>query len=285
MVCSDGGSRAISEKAGDVDDPAQEQPSGGLFEDISSLALDFRHDFGGTGKRYFPEITGSGVALFDYDNDGDTDLFLVQNASFEQERREFNRGSRLFRNDLTASGEGLQFTDVTEESGIQAMGIGMGAITGDFNNDGWIDLYITNHGPNQLWMNTGDGRFRDITDTSGTADAGFGVSATFVDYDRDGLLDLYVGNYVVFQPNIHLDCMTDSGALDYCGPDAYNPAPDRMFRNLGDGRFRDVTVITGLATQYGPTLGVIAGDWNGDGWQDLYIANDGAENFYWVNQG
>ena len=217
--------------------PAQEH----VFQDVSEqVGIDFLHDYGGTGHKYFTEIVGSGVALFDYDGDGDVDVFLVQNESFENERLAHNRGSRLFRNDSQAPDMRLHFTDVTEEAGMQVMGKGMGAFAADVDNDGWIDLYVTKHGANQLWRNLGDGRFEDVTERSGLGDQGFSVSASFLDFDRDGWLDLYVGNYVLFQPETHLGCKIDNGALDYCGPNAYNPAPDRMYRNLGDGRFEDV---------------------------------------------
>ena len=178
------------------------------FVDVTSeSALDFIHVNGADGKLMLPEVIGSGGALFDYDNDGDLDVFLVQSSG----------PSVLFRNDLTIKADGtrtLRFTDVTKASGIVATGYGMGAATGDFDNDGWIDLYVTNLGSNQLLRNNGNGTFADVTAKSRTDDPRWSTSATFFDYDRDGWLDLFVANYVNFRPDMKRNCFSAGSARD-----------------------------------------------------------------------
>src|SRR5262249_51407555 len=194
---------------------------------------------------------------------------------------------RLFRNDLQVHADGtrtLKFTDVTEQSRIDAHGYGMGVAAGDFNNDGWIDLYITNFGRNQLWRNNGDGTFTDVSKESGTDYAGWSVSASFVDFDRDGWLDLYVGNYLRYSLDANTPCVSPSGARDYCTPRTYQPLPDRLYRNRGNGTFEDVTTRSRIGTEFGPALGVATADFNDDGWIDIYVANDGRENQLWINQ-
>ena len=253
-----------------------------------------------SGEFYYPEIMPPGVALFDYDNDGDLDVFVVQgqmlggkplSAANPQPPGPLN--SRLFRNDLNPStraadgarsGQGLHFTDVTAASGIVTHGYAMGVATGDFNNDGCVDLYVTELGPNQLFRNNCDGTFTDVSKASHTDDPGWGVSATFFDYDRDGYLDLFVGNYVDYSVAANRQCFSLSGSLDYCPPHVYRAAPSHLYHNNHDGTFTDVTVKSGLAREYGPALGAVAADFNGDGWPDLYVANDGQPNQLWINQ-
>ncbi len=264
------------------------------FEDrAASAGLRFQHENGKTGAYYYFEMVGAGCALFDFDNDGDLDLYMVQGqhhdvltgrpdvAGVEPLR------DRLFRNDLESGEEGtskLRFTDITEQSGIRALGYGMGVATGDFDNDGWVDLYITNFGPNQLWRNNGDGSFSDVTEPSGTRDALWSTSAAFVDYDRDGWLDLYVVNYLDYNLGNQSSCYRPNGLLEYCGPENYNGVADRLFHNNGDGSFTDVTVAAGMGEAKGSGLGVVSADFNGDGWLDLYIANDLMPNFLWINK-
>src|SRR6185436_19745896 len=193
---------------------------------------------------------------------------------------------RLFRNDLQAAGgpSTLRFTDVTAASGIEAAGYGMGVAAGDVDNDGCVDLYLTNLGRNQLFHNNCDGTFSDVSAKSGANDPGWSVSASFVDYDRDGWLDLYVGHYVEWDVKTDKPCTGLTGRRDYCTPKVYPPQPDRLYRNLKNGRFADVTAKALGAASFGPGLGVISGDFNGDGWMDIYVANDGRENLLWINQ-
>jgi len=205
------------------------------FVDVTSQSgLDFVHANGAKGGLLLPEVIGSGGALFDYDNDGDLDVFLVQSSG----------PSVLFRNDLTGKADGtrtLHFTDVTKASGIVATGYGMGAATGDFDNDGWIDLYVTNLGSNQLFRNNGNGTFTDVTGKSGTDDPRWSTSATFFDYDRDGWLDLFIANYVNFRADMKRNCFSAGSARDYCNPAVYDSAPDKLLHNNRDGTFSDVS--------------------------------------------
>ena len=268
------------------------------FREVAAEAeLRFEHFNGMTGELYYPETIGAGAALLDYDRDGDLDVFLAQGNLLVPGKTAADavlappgplplRG-RLFRNDLRvdAGGPRLRFSDVTEESGLRAEGYGMGAAVGDFDGDGWPDLYLTNYGPNQLWRNRRDGTFQDVTAASGTAAAGWSTSAAFVDYDRDGRLDLFVARYVDFSPATNKRCTMPSGRRDYCSPHAYDPLSDRLYRNRGDGTFEDASVRAGIAAERATGLGVVAADLDQDGWVDVYVANDLMPNHLWRNRG
>jgi enediyne biosynthesis protein E4 len=258
--------------------------------------LDFVHFNGMSGQFDYAEIIGPGAAMFDYDNDGDLDVFLVQGRMLgagtpvlplSPQSAAQLRG-RLYRNDLTVNQDGtrtVHFTDVTEASGIDARGYGMGVATGDFNNDGCIDLYLTNLGRNQLYRNNCDGTFTDVSQQSGAAgDPGWSVSAAFLDYDHDGWLDLFVSHYLNYSVETNIPCFGPSGAPDYCSPNVYRPQASRLYHNNRDGTFTDVTAAAGLAHDFGPALGVSTADFNGDGWIDIYVSNDGHENQLWINQ-
>jgi hypothetical protein len=267
------------------------------FDDAATRSgLHFTHFNGMSGQFYYPEIMAPGVALFDYDNDGDLDVFVVQGqmlgtapldrALFPPRDPSSLRG-RLFRNDLQTLADGtrtLRFTDVTESSGITARGYGMGVATGDFNNDGCVDLYVTNLGSNQLFRNNCDGTFTDVTKASGTESPGWSVSAAFVDVDRDGWLDLFVGHYVNYSIAANVKCFGLAGGPDYCPPHVYRAQPSTLYRNDHDGTFSDVTARAGLSAEFGPSLGVATADFDGDGWIDIYVANDGQQNQLWINQ-
>jgi hypothetical protein len=276
------------------------KPKAGMTRDsdwfidrAAESGLDFVHFNGMSGKFYMAEILAPGVGLFDYDNDGDLDVYLVQGHMLGTGHPLFPPKSskpptdRLYRNDLQVAPDGtrtLHFTDVTRESGITSQGYGMGVAAADFNNDGWVDLYLTKFGPNQMFRNNRDGTFTDVSNETGTSDASWSVSASFVDFDRDGWLDLYVGKYLRYSLDTHTDCFSSSGALDYCTPRSYRPLPDRLYRNQRNGTFADVTARARVATEFGPALGVTTADFNGDGWIDIYVANDGKENQLWINQ-
>jgi hypothetical protein len=194
---------------------------------------------------------------------------------------------RLLRNDLTIHEDGtrtLRFTDVTDRSGIDARGYVMGVAAGDFNNDGCVDLYLTEFGRNQLFRNDCHGTFTDVSRQSGTDGAGFSVSASFVDYDRDGWLDLYASNYLDYSIETNKTCLRSSGERDYCPPSAYRARRDRLYHNNRDGTFTDVTARALMGGVFGPALGVVAADFNGDGWPDIYVTNDNQENLLWMNQ-
>ena len=242
-----------------------------------SIGLEFRHTAGEPGTFRIPDITGSGVALFDYDNDGDLDVYALQNS----ETAQGPLGNRLFRNDLKPGGA-LRFEDVTEAAGVGDRGHAMGVAAADYDNDGDVDLYVTNLGSNVLYNNRGDGTFENVTDKAGVDDSRWTTSASFFDYDRDGLLDLFAASYVHFVDNAQ-KCFGESGERDYCGPLVYEPVPDKLWRNLGGGRFEDVSKKAGIDAAYGSGLGVVTGDFSGDGWPDVYVANDGRANQFWVN--
>jgi hypothetical protein len=269
--------------------PASQAPE--LFvESAAATGLAFTHVNGATGQYYLPEQMGAGVALFDYDNDGDLDVFLVQDGRLGAEALSDTGTapiSRLFRNDL-ARGPGstprLRFTDVTMRAGVGLRAYGMGAAVGDYDNDGDIDLFVTSFGPDTLYRNNGDGTFTDTTNEAGVSDPLWSTSATFVDYDRDGDLDLFVANYLDFTIAGNKTCTDSAGSRDYCGPRVYRPVPDRLYRNEGGGRFTNVTEASGVARADGAGLGVVAGDYNGDGWLDLYVANDATPNQLWINR-
>ena len=288
-----GGSDGASEAGGTADAGAGAGDAW-FVDEAERVGLRFVHFNGMSGEFYYPEIMGPGVALFDYDNDGDLDAYLVQGQMLGDKPLSealYPAPSpirdRLFRNDLSIGADGsrvLRFTDVTEQSGLIVESYGMGVAAADFDNDGWTDLYRTRNGPNQLFRNNGDGTFSDVSERSGTADPGWGVSASFFDFDRDGLLDLYVGNYLVYSVAGDIDCLAVSGQHDYCPPNSYRGQPDRLYRNRGDGRFADVSATALVGGAYGPALGVSTADFDGDGWIDVYVANDGEANQLWINQ-
>lgn len=259
-----------------------------IFLDRAAEAgLQFSHVNGASGRYYFCEIVGSGCAFFDFDNDGDLDIYLVQSGSPEGVAARNAPTDKLFRNDGWLDENGvyqLGFTDVTETSGIVATGYGMGVAAGDVDNDGWTDLYVTQFGANRLWRNRGNGTFQDITERAGVDDPRWSTSAAFLDYDRDGFLDLFVVNYTDFRLANHKECVYE-GALDYCGPLSFRPLTDRLFRNRGDGSFEDLTGPAGILAAPGTGLGVVCADFNGDGLQDIYVANDKRPNHLWLNLG
>jgi len=272
---------------------AAEQPP--FVEVAGQAGLDFVHFNGMTGKDYFSEMMGAGVALIDYDGDGDLDVYLLQGQLLSEDdaigdalipvsgKPPFS--DRLYRNDLeiVAGKPVLRFTDVTREAGIAVTGYGMGVASGDVNNDGHMDLYITNFGENTLLLNDGGTRFSDATAQSGSADSRWSVSASFLDFDRDGWLDLFIGNYVNYTVRTHETCRLPNGIPDYCSPSAYRPVNDRFLHNQGSGKFANRSSQVGIDKTFGAALGVIAADFNSDGWTDVYVANDGAENQLWMN--
>ncbi len=265
---------------------------------FSQRALPFVHFNGMSGELWFPEPLGAGAALFDMDNDGDLDLYLVQGALLGPDAglndtvfkplHPLPLTDRLYRNDTPRGASGadaIVMTDVTDEAGVGGTtGYGMGVAAADFDNDGLVDLYVTNFGDNYLLRNRGNGKFEDVTAAAGVNDPRWSVSATWFDYDRDGRLDLYVGNYADFTFDNARDCYNAANVLEYCGPLSHDPQPDSLFRNLGDGRFADVSKSTGISATFGAALGVIAVDLNGDHWLDIYVANDGTANQMWLNQ-
>jgi hypothetical protein len=273
-------------------------PADAIFAERSAeTGLDFVHWNGMTGEHYFPEVFGSGAALLDYDDDGDLDVYLVQGALLDPRRTAADSvfpppagpapTDRLFRNDHDRDGSALRFTDVSIESGIAALGphYGMGVAAGDYDGDGWIDLYVTALGSNRLLRNRGDGTFADVTARAGADDRRWSVPAVFFDYDGDSRLDLWVGNYVDWNLGTHKVCETALGEPDWCSPLVFRPEPHRLFRNRGDGTFEDASFTSGVGRPAATALGAVAGDFDRDGRTDLYVANDWMPNFLWRNQG
>jgi enediyne biosynthesis protein E4 len=264
-----------------------------IFVDATEASgVHFVHTNGMKGEYYFAEIIGSGVAVFDYDNDGRPDILVLNGTALGEAKNSEPRSScsaRLFHNELNVSESGahtVTFKDVTEKSGLCPGGYGMGVATGDYDNDGFLDVFITQFaGPNRLFRNQGDGTFREVTATAGVVGNGrWGASATFFDYDRDGFLDLYVANYVDYSVADTRKCYNFTSARDYCAPVAFRPVPGILYHNLGNGTFEDVSIKSGITKAYGNGLGVVAADLNGDGWPDLFVSNDGNPNQLWINQ-
>jgi hypothetical protein len=264
--------------------------AGPLFvESAAPAGLTFTHASGASGQYYMAEQMGAGVALFDYDNDGDLDVFFVQGGPIGGAPGAHTAGpsSRLFRNDLAVGRDGrrtLHFTDVTERAGLALRIYGMGAAVGDYDDDGYLDLFVTGFGATALLHNNGNGTFSDATTAAGLADPLWSTSAAFVDYDRDGRLDLFVAHYLDFSIASNKVCHDAVGARDYCSPRAYKPVPAALYHNAGGGRFTNATEAAGISKAYGAGLGVTTGDYNEDGWPDLYVANDATPNQLWINR-
>ncbi len=245
------------------------------FRDVTDeVGLHFIHDAGPTGAYFMPQIVGSGAALFDYDGDGRLDLYLLQNG-----------GPNGARNQLFHQLPDGRFEDVSKGSGLDVRGYSMGVAVGDVNNDGRPDVLLTQYGGVKLFLNNGDGTFKDVTKEAGLDSLHWGTSACFFDYDRDGWLDLAVVNYVSYDPD--RPCGTPRFRRDYCSPTQFAGTVTNLYHNRGGGgpvRFDDVTVSSGLDYVPGPGLGVFCADFNGDGWPDIFVANDGQPNRLWINQ-
>jgi enediyne biosynthesis protein E4 len=250
--------------------------------DPTVTGIQFKHRNGAAGGKEMIETMGSGCALLDYDNDGLLDLYFVNGAALPSLRKEdpsyFNR---LYRNL-----GGFRFADVTLAAGVQGNGYGMGVAVGDYDNDGYPDLYLTNYGSNQLLRNRGNGTFEDATVRAGVAAGGWSTSATFLDYNRDGLLDIFVTRYVEYDLGKGPYCgRPEIGRRSYCLPDAFTPSSNILYRNNGDGTFTDVSREAGISQEKGNGLGVIAADLDGDGWTDVIVANDRTRNLFFRNKG
>jgi hypothetical protein len=262
--------------------PHPGEPGTPWFEPIdASSGLDFRHSTGKTGRYYLPEMETGGVGLIDFDRDGLMDVVCIDGGSLEPGKPVAPR-HRLYRNL-----GGWKFADVTASSGFACPdGYGMGCAVGDYDGDGWPDLYVTQLGSNHLFRNNGNGTFTDVTAKAGVAVHSMSTSAAFVDYDGDGRLDLMVVNYVRWTPAAEIECYSSGGRRDYCSPLNYHaPAPTVLFHNRGDGTFADVTEAAGLSRVYGNGFGIATGDFDHDGRTDLYVANDAMPNQLWLNQG
>jgi hypothetical protein len=258
-----------------------------VFEDITAASkIDFLHAASPTPNKYLIETMGGGVALFDYDNDGRLDLFFVNGASLKDAK--IDKSDRRFWNRLYHQKPDGTFEDVTERAGLTGArqgSYGMGVAAGDFDNDGFTDLYVTGYGANTLYRNQRDGTFADVTAKSGTKAGGWSSSAGFFDFDNDGKLDLFVGRYVdwSFEKNPYCGIIKQ-GARAYCHPDNFQGVPNILYRNNGDGTFTDVSARAGIANPNGKTLGVAFADYDQDGWIDIYVANDSVQCFLYRNK-
>ncbi len=248
-----------------------------FVEVTREAGIHFQHHDGRSGSRYFVEPLGAGAAFFDYDNDGFQDIYLVNGADLPGRTSEVPPQNVLYRN----NGDGT-FTDVTEATGVGDTGYGMGCTVGDYDNDGFLDLYVTNFGTNVLYRNNGDGTFTDVTEEAGTGDTRWGTSCAFADYDHDGFLDLYVTNYVRYTIESDKVCI-NQGIRSYCDPRIYDGELDVLYHNNGDGTFTDVTEEAGFSGATGRGLAIVFGDYDDDGDMDLYIANDADQNSLYRN--
>ena len=242
--------------------------------------INFKHENGATPEKYLPETMGGGALFVDYNNDGWLDIFLVNGGSFKDSGRAARARHRLYRN----QGNGA-YTDVTPSSGIEPFGFGMGACAADYDNDGWVDLYITGVPGNRLYRNSSSGMFKDVTKSAGVGAGAWSASCAFGDIDNDGHLDLYVTRYVDFTVQNNKYCDSAEIPRSYCHPNVYNPLTDILYRNNRDGTFTEVSRESGIGAQAGNGLGVVFGDYDHDSWIDIYVANDSTPNFLFHNEG
>ena len=240
--------------------------------------LTFEHNNGAFGKKYLPETMGSGAAFLDYDNDDWQDILLINGKSWPG-RKGRRSTMALYRNNRDGT-----FTDVTRKVGLDIEIYGMGCAAGDYDNDGWVDLYVSALGPDRLFLNQGGNAFKDVTHEAGLGNSEFATSVAWLDYDRDGNLDLLVTNYVEWSIETDIHCSLDGVNKSYCTPESYPGVSSRLYRNNGDGAFDDVTRQAGLLDSTSKALGVAVFDAQEDGWPDLLLANDTQPNKLYVNR-
>ena len=253
------------------------------FEEIppEKSGIHWTHANGKSDQKYLPETTGAGCAFFDFDQDGWMDIYLVNSGNCD-----FFRPDPPLRNVLYKNNRDGTFTDVTEKAGVAAGGFGQGVAVGDYDGDGFPDLYVTQYGRSILYHNNGDGTFTDVTEKAGVAAPGWASSAVWFDYDNDGRLDLFVGRFVDFSKELNKPCgLEDDGRRHYCIPQSYAPTASWLFHNNGDGTFTDRSKESGIASRLGKVWGVVATDINNDGLMDLWVSNDTLADFLFVNQG
>lgn len=257
--------------------------NGVTFEEVpaKTSGITWVHNNARSPERYLPETVGAGCAFFDFDNDGWMDIYLVNSG-----QSDFFTPTAPLKNALYRNNRNGTFTDVTDKAGVAGGGFGMGAAAGDYDADGWQDLYVTNYGRNILYRNNGNGTFTDITEKAGVAAPGWSTCATWFDYDRDGRLDLFVSSFVDYSKAGNIFCGDNRlGRRYYCIPRVFKPKPSKLFHNKGDGTFADVSRESGIASALGKSFGAVATDINNDGLMDLFVANDTVANFLFVNKG
>ncbi|MHC4641341.1 MAG: CRTAC1 family protein [Planctomycetota bacterium] len=252
-----------------------------MLRDVTKdTGITFTHTDGSSGRHYIVESVSCGLALFDYDNDGDVDIYFLNGAPLKGTKVKTAPKNALYRNNGS-----FKFTDVTDKAGAGDTGFGLGVAVGDYDNDGDLDIYANNYGPNVLYRNNGDGTFTDVTAKAGVANGRkVGASAHFLDMDKDGDLDLFVANYLNFTYDNHL-MRTSKGIGKYAGPMDFPPMPNDLFRNNGNGTFTDVSVESGVAEHKGWGMGGVCADYDNDGDTDVYIVNDVYANFLFENDG
>ncbi|HET7207447.1 MAG TPA: CRTAC1 family protein [Terriglobales bacterium] len=253
------------------------------FEEVpaSVSGINWKHTAGKSPQKYLPETTGAGCAFLDYDNDGWMDIYFVNSGKCDFYNPDPPLRNALYRNNRDGS-----FTDVTEKAGVLGGGYGQGVAVGDYDGNGFPDIYVTQYGKNILYHNNGDGTFTDVTEKAGVAAPGWSSSAVWFDYDNDGRLDLFVCQFVEFSKETSKDCRAGEDAKrGYCIPHLYKPTASWLFRNNGDGTFTDVSKETGIRNLLGKAWGVVAADLNNDGRVDLFVANDTVRNFLFMNRG
>ena len=250
------------------------------FTDVTKAAgITWVHNNAMSPEHYLPETVGAGCVFFDYDNDGWMDIYLVNSGPSD-----FFTPKTPLKNALYHNNHDGTFTDVTDKAGVAGGTFGMGAAAGDYDGDGWVDLYVTSYGRNILYHNNGNGTFTDVTDKAGVAAPGWSTCAVWFDYDNDGKLDLFVSSFVLY--NKDLSCGNNRlGKVYYCIPRVFKPRPSHLYHNNGNGTFTDVSVESGIAASPGKSFGVVATDVNNDGWMDLFVANDTMPNFLFINKG
>jgi enediyne biosynthesis protein E4 len=252
------------------------------FAEVPATAsgITWVHNNARSPEHYLPETVGAGCAFFDYDNDGWMDIYLVNSGAADFYTPPHPLKNALYRNNRDGT-----FTDVTDRAGVAGQGFGMGVAVGDYNADGWQDIYVTNYGRNILYRNDGKGTFTDVTEKAGVTAPGWSTCAVWFDYDNDGKLDLFVSSFVFYNRSLNSLCVDNRNRRYYCIPRVFKPVPSRLFHNNGDGTFKDVSLESGIANSPGKSFGAVATDINNDGLMDLFVANDTVANFLFFNKG
>jgi hypothetical protein len=252
------------------------------FEEVPARisGISWIHNNAHSPDRHLPETVGAGCAFFDYDNDGWMDLYLINSGISD-----FYNPTTPLKNALYHNNHDGTFTDFTDRAGLAGGTFGMGVAVGDFDGDGWQDLYLTNYGRNMLYRNNGSGKFTNVTDKAGVGASGWSTCAVWFDFDSDGKLDLFVSSFVYYDKSLNVLCTDDLSRRYYCIPRYYKPRPSYLFHNNGNGTFSDVSNSSGIAQSQGKSFGVVATDINNDGMMDLFVANDTVQNFLFINKG